>query len=186
MSQKHSLKNQDEFSDTELFLKLLAKDSSKDFTQSLQKSLKQIEGAYNFVILNQDSVYAVRDPWGFRPLVLGVRKLENNKESFVVSSESCAFDLIGAKYLREIEPGEILKISGDNKMESFYIEKKEEKRNCIFEHVYFARPDSYVFGKNVYELRKKMGQLLAKQSPVDADFIVPVPDSGVSSCHWLQ
>ena len=171
-------------SDTECIVHLLAQDTHfVNFETSLQKHLPRLEGAYSFVLLTKDSMIAVRDPMGFRPLVLGQRKWkekngEENK-SWVVASETCAFDLIGAEFVREIEPGEIWKINKEG--EYSYFLKKENLHRCVFEHVYFARPDSYVFGKNVYQSRKEMGRILAEENPVQADLVIPVPDSGVPS-----
>ena len=160
-------------SDTECILSLLKKYDQDSIDQALQKSLSQLEGAYSLAILTKDSLIAVRDPMGFRPLVLGQKG-----ESYLVASETCAFDLIGATYLREIEPGEILTIN-DKGLKSDWLPPSPRKAKCIFEYVYFSRPDSFVFGKNVYERRKKMGMYLAQEHPVDADVVIPVPDSGV-------
>ena len=140
-----------------------------------------MDGAYSLIFLTPQNLIAVRDPRGFRPLVLGKKTSKEGEISYVVASETCAFDLLGAEYIREIEPGEILSISKDNKLSSSYLKQKHERKACIFEHVYFARPDSYVFGSNVYFNRKKLGQALAQESPVDADIVLPVPDSGLAS-----
>ena len=160
-------------SDTECLFPLIAGHESEDIGQSILKACLQLEGAYSLVILTKDSLIAVRDPMGFRPLVLG--KKEN---AFIAASETCAFDLIGAKYIREIEAGEILIINKKG-MKSLYLEKAKKQANCIFEYVYFARPDSFVFKQNVYERRKKMGEYLAQEHPVSADMVIPVPDSGI-------
>ncbi len=166
-------------SDTECLLHLLAKHPSDDFKTCLKDSAKKLEGAFSIVILSKGDMYVMRDPKGFRPLVLGKRKLDDGSESYVVASETCAFDLIGAEFIRAVEPGEILKISKAGLESSFFAEKEEQFRHCVFEHVYFARPDSQVFGKHVYSVRKNMGRVLALESKVDADIVVPVPDSGV-------
>jgi amidophosphoribosyltransferase len=132
------------------------------------------------VFLTGNELVAMRDPYGFRPLVLGRRMKDGSASgAVVIASETCAFDLIGAKYEREILPGEIFWV--DEKGEHSVMIPKKAKRtaNCVFEHVYFARPDSLVFGKSVYEARKAMGRELAKESPVQADLVIPVPDSGV-------
>lgn len=168
-------------SDTECIIHLLAGDLSSDsLVHKLKKCLVQVEGAYSLVLLTKDSLIAVRDPMGFRPLVLGKRDLKNGKESWVVASETCAFDLIGAKLVREIEPGEIWKVdkSGES---SVLLDKKSghQLSRCVFEHVYFARPDSEVFSRSVYHSRKKMGRILAKESAVQADIVIPVPASGI-------
>ncbi|MCB0349780.1 MAG: amidophosphoribosyltransferase [Bdellovibrionales bacterium] len=165
--------------DTEVVLHLLSRNPTRDFIQNLKDSAQKIEGAYSFTILTGDKLIAMRDPYGFRPLVLGRRKLENGSVSVVIASETCALDLIGAKFEREIEPGEIFWVTHEGEY-SIKIEKKVEKTaHCVFEHVYFSRPDSFVFGKSVYEARKAMGRELAKESAVDADLVIPVPDSGV-------
>ncbi len=160
-------------SDTESIFFLLKKENQKSIGLALKESLSQLEGAYSLAILTKDSLIAVRDPMGFRPLVLGKKG-----ESYVVASETCAFDLIGAKYIREVKPGEILIISNQG-LKSEQLPSLSKKAKCIFEYVYFSRPDSFVFGKNVYECRKKMGMYLAKEHPVEADLVIPVPDSGV-------
>ena len=160
-------------SDTENLFPLIAQYEGEPIAESLLKALPQLEGAYSLVFLTQDSLIAVRDPMGFRPLVLGQKD-----ETFTVASESCAFDLIGAKYLREIKPGEILVINKKG-LKSYYLPSSPKKSQCIFEYVYFSRPDSLVFNKNVYEMRKKMGEFLAKEHPVSADIVIPVPDSGI-------
>lgn len=165
--------------DTEVLLHLLSRNPSRNLVQCLQEATERLEGAYSFVFLTHDHLVAMRDPYGFRPLVLGRRKLENGKTAVVLASETCAFDLIGAKFEREIKPGEIFVVSADGE-KSYDIRKKVAKTaHCVFEHVYFARPDSVVFGKNVYEARKAMGRELAKEKPVAADVVIPVPDSGV-------
>ncbi|MGH1468639.1 MAG: amidophosphoribosyltransferase [Bdellovibrionales bacterium] len=165
-------------SDTECLLHLLARHPSDDLQTCLMDSAKKLDGAFSMVLLNKSALYVIRDPKGFRPLVLGKRKFDGG-ESYVVASETCAFDLIGAEFIRAIEPGEILKISDKGLESTFFAEKEEKLKHCVFEHVYFARPDSKVFGKHVYSVRKNMGRVLAKESEVKADVIVPVPDSGV-------
>ncbi len=169
-------------SDTECLIHLIHQRMKKSlsFHEALIQSLSLLEGAYSLVLLTPESLIAVRDPRGFRPLVLGKKKSENGM-SYVVASETCAFDLLSAEYIREIEQGEVLTISQGNKLSSTYLNQKEKRKACVFEHIYFARPDSYVFGSNVYLNRKKLGKALAQESPVDADVVVPVPDSGVVS-----
>lgn len=162
-------------SDTECLFPLMAYSEEKDLGQRLLKACSQLEGAYSFVLLTKDSLIAVRDPIGFRPLVLGQKE-----ETYIIASETCAFDLIGAKYIREIKAGEILIINRQG-MQSLFLPKASKKAPCIFEYVYFSRPDSFVFGHNVYEKRKKMGEYLAKEHPVSADMVIPVPDSGIPS-----
>lgn len=164
--------------DTECVLHLLAKNPGSHLVQCLKEVLPQLEGAYSMVILAHDQLVAARDPYGFRPLVLGERVTEDGQRSWVVASESCAFDLIGAKLVREIQPGEIITIT-DKGIESAFFAKTSRRAHCVFEHVYFSRPDSYVFGQSVYESRRSMGEVLAEESAVEADMVIPVPDSGV-------
>ena len=251
-------------SDTECLLPLLAQRKKEEsFLEGLKRALRQIEGAYSLLLLTQDSLFAVRDPYGFRPFVLGYRLFKSEKEkesqktlressqkdeeekrreesfyglkhfreglfrkSVVLASETCAFDLIGVQYKREIQPGEIFYVDKtgehssslmedplnitlpqhldktkmpiqreDREKEKKSLKKKETEfqskvqkslrspalRQCVFEHVYFARPDSLVFGLNVYESRKRMGQILASEDKVKADIVIPVPDSGLSA-----
>jgi amidophosphoribosyltransferase len=164
-------------SDTESILHLVARQArSKSFVEAVIGACQQMKGAYSIVALFPDRLIALRDPNGFRPLALG----ELNG-SIVVASETCAFDLIGATYLRDVEPGEVLEIYGQKEMRSHFPFKKVKPTPCIFEYVYFARPDSNVFTKNVYRIRKEMGKELAKEAPIGADFVVPVPDSGVTA-----
>ncbi len=170
-------------SDTECIIHLLARDGYCAVEDNLKKTLPLLEGAYSLAFLTKNSLIAVRDHRGFRPLVLGQRRWKdsNGKEqkSWMVASETCAFDLIGAECIREIEPGEIWTI--DEQGSRSYFLKSKSLHRCVFEHVYFARPDSQVFGKNVYQSRKAMGRILSKEAPVQADIVVPVPDSGVPS-----
>ncbi len=165
--------------DTECLLHMVAKSKSNNMIECLKNCLPRMEGAFSLVLMTKDSLIAARDPYGFRPLVLGQRKTSEGKISYVVASETCAFDLIGAKYIREIAPGEIFWCDENGQHSVQYIEPKNKLARCIFEHVYFARPDSVVFGQSVYETRKKMGQILAKKTGVEADLVIPVPDSGV-------
>lgn len=166
-------------SDTECLLHMLAKNKSGSMIDCLKDALPKFEGAFSIVLMTKDSLVAVRDPYGFRPLVLGQRKTADGRFSYVVASETCAFDLIGAKYIREIKPGEIFWCDKDGDHSEMYMEPKEKLARCIFEHVYFARPDSVVFGQSVYETRKEMGRVLAQKTGVEADVVIPVPDSGV-------
>jgi amidophosphoribosyltransferase len=165
--------------DTEILLHLLARHPSGDLIEALKDSVAKLEGAFSFVVLSHDRVVAIRDPYGFRPLVLG-KKLNDKKEwSYIVASETCALDLLGAQYVREIEPGEIFWMDAAGEHSIQFCQPKARQARCIFEHVYFARPDSVVFGQSVYESRKNFGKSLAKENPVPADIVVPVPDSGV-------
>ncbi|MFZ3229200.1 MAG: amidophosphoribosyltransferase [Pseudobdellovibrio sp.] len=167
--------------DTEILLHLLARNPSNHLRSALLESLPQLEGAYSLVLLAHDRLIVARDPLGFRPLVLG-RLTLGADISYVVASETCAFDLIGAEYVREIEPGEVLEINAQEFVSDKIILKTPNKKKtaqCVFEHVYFARPDSVVFGRSVYGSRKKMGEQLAIESFQEADVVIPVPDSGV-------
>ena len=159
--------------DSEIVIHLLARTLDMGLAKAIKESFSCVRGAYSLLLMTQDSMIAVRDPNGFRPLCLG--RLENG--AYVVASETCAFDLIEAEYLREIEPGEVLIINEDG-LESIFPWSPRRKSFCIFEHVYFARPDSDVFGFNVYEARKRMGEILAREAKIDGDFVMPFPDSG--------
>lgn len=164
--------------DSEVILHLLAHSTAKSLTAKIADALRRVEGAYSLVFLTEDSLVGVRDPHGFRPLVLG--DLDGKP---VLASETCALDLIRAKLVREIEPGELVIVDrgedGAIRVRSEHPFERASKRPCVFELVYFARPDSVAFGNNVYESRKAMGAALAKRHPVVADIVVPVPDSGV-------
>lgn len=164
--------------DTEVLLHMLAQRPGNNFIQSLKKSLCHLEGAFSMVFMTNEKLIAVRDPYGFRPLVLGERVDEEGNVSKVIASETCAFDLIGAKYIREIEPGEIFWMDKDGEHSETF-KTSQRKAKCVFEQVYFSRPDSVVFGSNVYQARKNMGRWLAKETSVEADLVIPVPDSGV-------
>lgn len=160
-------------SDTEVIIHLMALSTASSIEERLIDALRQVEGAYSLVCLIDNAIIGVRDPLGVRPLVLG--KLDN---AFILASESCALDIIGAQRVRDIEPGEIVIITSDGIRSIKPFEQKKE-RFCIFEYIYFARPDSYLNNRNVYEVRKHIGAELAREMPVDADLVVPVPDSGV-------
>ena len=161
--------------DTEVIPHLIAQSQEKTIAEALPDALRKVEGAYSLVILTPDAVFAIRDPHGFRPLCLG--QLDG---AWVVGSETCAFDLIGAEYIREIEPGEMVTITADG-LESAYISPPTGNAYCIFEHVYFSRPDSIIFGRPVQKSRDMLGRLLSREHPADADVVVPVPDSGVAA-----
>jgi len=162
--------------DSEVIVHLLTK-----FTKSLGKrralieALKRVIGAYIFLLLTNHELIGARDPQGFRPLVLG-----SLGKSFLLASETCAFDLLGAKYLREIKAGEMLVI-GKEGLKSFFLKPAPKLSHCIFEHIYFARPDSLVFGESVHRVREKLGRQLAQEKPAEADLVIPVPDSGMSA-----
>jgi amidophosphoribosyltransferase len=159
--------------DTEVIVHLIARSKEKTFTERTIQALHKVEGAYSLLFLTEKEMVAARDPFGFRPLVLG-----ELKDSPVVASETCAFDLIGAKFIREIEPGEIILVNGDG-IQSFKPFPSAQPHQCIFEFIYFARPDSYIFHRNVYEVRKSLGIQLAKESPARVDMVIPIPDSGI-------
>lgn len=167
-------------SDTEVILHLISKNPSNDLLTAVQESLCRLEGAYSVMILAKDALIAARDPYGFRPLVLGKKRNLDGTWARVVASESCAFDLIGAEYEREVAPGEIFWIDGEGEHSRFF-SRTSRTAHCVFEHIYFARPDSVVFGESVYETRKAYGRQLAMENPVEADVVVPVPDSGVAA-----
>ena len=160
-------------SDTEVVLHLYARSKASTPQDAIVESVAQVHGAFSLVLLTKDLLIAVRDPHGFRPLVLG--KLG---DSMVVCSETCALDLIGATYVRDVEPGEVLVISRDG-AQSYRPFPAAQPSHCVFEHVYFARPDSLVFGQSVNEVRTNLGRLLAREAPADADVVVPIPDSGM-------
>jgi amidophosphoribosyltransferase len=161
-------------SDTEVIFHLMALGVGKTLEQRLVDALKQVEGAYSLVVLGNDRVIGVRDPAGVRPLVLG--KLG---DAYLLASETCAFDIIGAQYVRDVAAGEMVSIDANGIHSSFPFDKSPS-RFCIFEYIYFARPDSLFEDKSVYAVRKNIGKQLARESHVEADVIVPVPDSGVT------
>jgi amidophosphoribosyltransferase len=165
-------------SDTEVIVHLIARSQARNLSGAIGDALNQVEGAYSLLVLTEDELYAVRDPRGFRPLVLGKLTTPGGFVSWLVASETCAFDLLNAQYVREIEPGEMVRISKSG-IESIHFAPEKPLQQCIFEHVYFSRPDSIIFGRSVNESREMLGRLLAQEHPVDADIVVPVPDSGV-------
>src|SRR5215212_1790535 len=160
-------------SDTEVILHLYARSKARSIDDAIVESVAQVQGAFSLVMLTRDRMIAVRDPHGFRPLALG-----RLGDAYVVCSETCAMDLIGATYVRDVEPGELLVISAGG-VKSVRPFGEAPLAHCVFEHVYFSRPDSYVFGKSVNEVRTNLGRILAREQRIDADVIVPVPDSGV-------
>jgi amidophosphoribosyltransferase len=160
-------------SDTEVVLHLYARSKARNVEDAVVDAVTQVQGAFSFLMMTRDRLIAVRDPHGFRPMALG--QLD---DAFVVCSETCALDLIGATYIRDVEPGEVLIISASG-MRSIKPFAPASLSHCVFEHVYFSRPDSYVFGKSVNEVRTNLGRILAREQRVEADVIVPVPDSGV-------
>jgi amidophosphoribosyltransferase len=160
-------------SDTEVIVHLIARSSARNLTGAIADALNQVEGAYSLLLLTRDEIFAIRDPRGFRPLCIG-----RVGGVWVAASETCAFDLIDAEYVREVEPGEMVRISRSG-IESIRFAPERPPSYCIFEHVYFSRPDSIIFGRPVNASREKLGQLLAREHPVEADLVTPVPDSGV-------
>src|SRR5438132_674397 len=155
---------------------IAAKSAARNLSGALGDALNQVEGAYSLVVLTPEELYAVRDPRGFRPLNLGKLVTPQGEETWIVASETCAFDLLDAKYVREIAPGEMVRISKSG-IESIHFAPPKPHQQCIFEHVYFARPDSTIFGRSVNSSREMLGRLLAKEYPVAADLVVPFPDS---------
>ncbi len=165
-------------SDTEVILHLVARSRERTLAGALRDALLQLEGAFSLVFLSRDRVIVARDPHGFRPLALGQMELSRRRKSYVFASETCAFDLIGATYLNDVEPGEMVIVGPEGMTREQYAPARERSQ-CVFEHVYFSRPDSIVFGRSVQESRERLGRLLAIEQPADADIVVPVPDSGV-------
>jgi amidophosphoribosyltransferase len=169
-------------SDTEVIVHLIARSKEQTLAAAMSDSLRRIEGAFSLVMLTPDRIFAARDPRGFRPLVMGriPGQATHQPDAIVFASETCAFDLIGAIYEREVKPGELV-IVGPEGVHSRFYAAQQPISSCIFEHVYFSRPDSIVFGRAVQQTRDAMGRQLALESPVDADIVIPVPDSGVTA-----
>jgi amidophosphoribosyltransferase len=161
-------------SDTEVIIHCFARSKQVGVPEAVADALDRVQGAYSLVMLFKDAVYGIRDPRGFRPLALG-----RLGEAWVLASESCAFDLIGASYDREVQPGEMVVLDGRGA--TFLRLAPPAPRQCIFEHVYFSRPDSIIFGRSVQASREMLGRLLAREQPAEADLVVPVPDSGVAA-----
>ncbi len=158
--------------DSEVIIHLMSRSQEKDFICALKKALLSIQGAYSLLFLCKDALYAVRDPNGFRPMVIGKRE----DGAYIVASETCAFDITQTQYIRDVKPGELIRI--DHKgVHSYTLFTQNQTSFCMFENIYFSRPDSIIFGTPVYEVRKNLGRFLARQDPVDADIVVPVPDS---------
>ncbi|HVV49322.1 MAG TPA: amidophosphoribosyltransferase, partial [Polyangia bacterium] len=170
-------------SDTEAIVHLIARSRERTLPERVADALRQVRGAYSLVFLTEDSVVAVRDPMGFRPLALGKAQGKahgKDKDTWIVSSETCAFELLEAEFVRDIEPGEMV-ILDRNGVRSERPFAKEQNHRCVFEWVYFARPDSSIDGRSVYRARERMGRRLAVEHPVPADVVIPVPDSGVAA-----
>jgi len=165
-------------SDTEIITHLLAKPTHVSNPDPLAHVLNHLQGAYSLLFLFADRIEAARDPYGIRPLCIG----QTEKGCYIVASESCAFDTINAKFIREVEPGEIVRLDKDGLGSRFFVKPGTiTPAHCIFEHIYFAKQNSCIFGENVHEFRKKLGRQLAKEQPADADVVIPVPDSGTSA-----
>lgn len=161
-------------SDSEVIVHLIAHSKGNEFYERVAHAVSQISGSFSLLILREKELIAIRDPYGVRPLSLGMKD-----GAYVIASETCAFDLIGATYIRDIEPGEVL-IINEQGLESLKIFNSHRKAFCVFEFIYFSRPDSNIFGGlNVNEMRKEFGRQLARESSTDADLVIPVPDSGV-------
>ena len=162
-------------SDSEVILHLISRSRRRTLQEAFVEALRMVQGAYSLALLTPEYLLAARDPHGFRPLCIG-----RTDGSYVVASETCAFDLINAEYIRDVEPGEVVRIE-EGSMDSQLPLPKEKPAFCIFEHIYFSRPDSLVFGRTVNTSRREMGKYLAREHPAEADVVVPVPDSGVSA-----
>jgi amidophosphoribosyltransferase len=169
-------------SDTEVIVHLIALSKEQTLPEAMADALRRVEGAFSLVMMSNDRVFAARDPRGFRPLAMGrIPALEGQRRDTVVfASETCAFDLIGATYERDVTPGELV-VGGPEGTSSRFYSTSAPQSSCIFEHVYFSRPDSVVFGRAVQTSREELGRQLAREAPVDADLVVPVPDSGVTA-----
>ena len=168
-------------SDSEVIIQLIAHSKHSTLVDCIADSLRQVEGAFSIVMMTRNRIFAARDPYGFRPLAMGrITGVDGAPDTFVFASETCAFDLLHAKYEREVKPGELVMVSEDG-VTSRYFDTTKKQASCIFEHVYFARPDSKIFGRWVQQSRSEMGRQLARESGVPADMVVPVPDSGVTA-----
>ena len=168
-------------SDSEIIVHLIAQSRETTLEEAVADALRRVEGAFSVVMLTPDYVFAARDPRGFRPLCMGrIAGTFGARDTIVFASETCAFDLIGATYEREVKPGEMVVVGPEGVHSRFYASALPTS-NCIFENVYFSRPDSVIFGRPVQESRDAMGRQLAREAPVDADIVVPVPDSGVTA-----
>jgi amidophosphoribosyltransferase len=167
-------------SDSEIIVQLIAHSKESTLVDAIADSLSQVEGAFSIVMMTRDRIFAARDPRGFRPLSMGRIENEDGPDTIVFASESCAFDLLRAKFERDVEPGELVMVTRDG-VTSRRFASGVQQASCIFEHVYFARPDSKIYGRWVQESREQMGRQLAREAPADADLVVPVPDSGVAA-----
>ncbi|HIE10352.1 MAG TPA: amidophosphoribosyltransferase, partial [Kiritimatiellae bacterium] len=162
--------------DSEVLLHIIADPEYRDRPYRVERALARLRGAFAFLLMTRETLMAARDPHGFRPLCIG--KLWNG---YIVASESCALEQVGAAYLREVEPGELVTIGDRGLASTRFVAEPQRVSQCIFEHVYFARPDSTIFGENVHQVRLRLGRRLAREHPVEAEVVVPVPDSGLSA-----
>ncbi len=169
-------------SDTEVIVHLIALSREHTLPEAMADALRRVEGAFSLVMISPDRIFAARDPRGFRPLAMGRIPAQSGEkqDTIVFASETCAFDLIGATYERDVKPGEMIVVGPEGLTSRFYAPSLAQS-SCIFEHVYFSRPDSLVFGRSVQESREQLGRQLAREAPADADVVVPVPDSGVTA-----
>src|SRR5215467_2489038 len=169
-------------SDTEVIVHLIAQSKDQTLPEAIADALRQVEGAYSLVMISPDRIFAARDPRGFRPLAMGRIPAQGDRaqDTIVFASETCAFDLVGATYERQVRPGELVIVGPEGTASQFFAPAMQQS-SCIFEHVYFSRPDSRVFGRSVQESREELGRELAREAPADADLVVPVPDSGVTA-----
>jgi amidophosphoribosyltransferase len=169
-------------SDTEVIVHLIALSREHTLPEAMADALRRVEGAFSLVMISADRIFAARDPRGFRPLAMGriPAVAGHQRDTIVFASETCAFDLIGAEYERDVKPGELIVVGPDEITSRFYSTSAPQS-SCIFEHVYFSRPDSTVFGRPVQTSRENLGRELAREAPVEADLVVPVPDSGVTA-----
>src|SRR5580692_4018413 len=167
-------------SDTEVILHLVARSRERTLAGALREAMLQLEGAFSLVFLARDRVIVARDPHGFRPLAFGRMPAPEGGTAYVFASETCAFELITADYVNDVEPGEMVCVGPEGLTRERYTPARQRSQ-CVFEHVYFSRPDSIVFGRSVGQSRENLGRLLARESAVSADVVVPVPDSGVAA-----
>jgi len=159
--------------DSEVIVNLIARFSSEGIVNAIEQTMEMVRGAYTLVVMTEDSLIGIRDPYGLRPLCLG-----KTEDGCVLASESCALDIIGAEFVRDVEPGEIIVIDKDG-LRSKRVQSKCRRASCIFEYIYFARPDSVMDGTSVYEARKNAGRILAEEHPVEADLVIAVPDTSI-------
>jgi amidophosphoribosyltransferase len=169
-------------SDTEVIVHLIALSKEQTLTEAMADALRRVEGAFSLVMISTDRIFAARDSRGFRPLAMGriPRQPGQKQDTIVFASETCAFDLIGATFERDVRPGELVIVGPEGALSRFYAPAQPQS-SCIFEHVYFSRPDSLVFGRAVQDSREELGRQLAREAPAEADIVVPVPDSGVTA-----